>query len=159
MPRLQLSAAAQVACEALVARYPEPRGALLPALLLAQEEFGACSDEVISLVAQALDLPRSEVLAAASFHPLVRSQPPARHQIRACAGLSCRLAGSVQVLQILEERLGIAAGESTADGQVALERCECLGACATAPVLLADGELQASLTRRLLEQHLERLGL
>ena len=62
------------------------------------------------------------------------------------------------MMKLLSDRLGIGDGQATDDGELSLHRCECQGACATAPVLALDGDIHASLTRRLVEQLLERLG-
>ena len=141
-----------------MARYPERRAALLPVLLLARDEFGECSEVVVSFVAELLDLRLAQVAEVASFYPLLRDGPRARHPVCVCGGLSCRLSGSLEVVQILSERLGVEEGQATLDGEFSLHRCECMGACATAPVLALDGDIHASLTRRLVEHLLERLG-
>jgi len=158
MARLRFSPAARERCEAIVARYPERRAALLPVLLLARREFGECSPEVVGFVAELLELPPAHVTEVASFYPQLRDGVRARHTLRVCAGLSCRLGGANEVAQVLSERLGIGEGQASDDGEIALQRCECLGACATAPVLDLEGDIHTSLTRRLLEQLLERLG-
>jgi len=158
MSRLRFSPRARRRCEAMVARYPERRAALLPVLLLAREEFGECSEVVVSFGAELLDLPLAQVAEVASFYPLLGDGPRARHPLRVCCGLSCRLSGSMEVMQILSQRLGVEEGQATPDGEYSLHRCECMGACATAPVLALSGDIHASLTRRLVEQLLERLG-
>ena len=145
-------------CEEIVARYPEPRAALLPVLLLAQREFGSCSDEVAEFVGQLLGVTPAEVKGVSTFYPRLRHGRPARHHVLVCGGLSCRLMGCPEVLKVLQEGLGIEPGEVSADGLYALDRVECLGSCATAPVMEIDGDLHPSLTRRLIEQILQRMG-
>jgi len=158
MPRLRFSPQARERCETIVSQYPERRAALLPVLLLARQEFGECSDVVVAFVAELLELPLAHVTEVAAFYPQLRDGPRARHALGVCGGLSCRLSGSIEVMQLLSERLGIGDGQATVDGEISLQRCECQGACATAPVLSLDGDIHASLTRRLVEQLLERMG-
>jgi len=158
MARLAFTPELARECEAVVARYPEPRAALLPVLLLAQREFGSCTDEVAEFVGGLLGLTPAEVKGVSTFYSRLRSGRPARHHVCVCGGLSCRLMGSLEVVEALREGLGVEPGEVSADGHHALDLVECLGSCATAPVMEIDGELHPSLTRRLIEQILQRMG-
>lgn len=142
----------------ILGRYPEAGAALVPLLLLAQQEWGWCSPSVISHVAGLLEVPAVRAAGVASFYPLLRTDKPAgRCRLRVCDGLSCRLMGAETVLGQMRDSLGIEPGDTAADGHFTLERVPCLASCSTAPVMLVDDELHESLSRERLTQLLERI--
>ncbi len=117
-----------------ISRYPQPRGALLTALHVAREELRGLSPELFAELAPLFGLKTREVAEVASFYSLF-NQPPARAIIQVCTNLPCCLNGARAVVRALEARLGIRAGSATADGRFALVEVECLGSCASAPVV------------------------
>lgn len=145
-------------CERILSRYPRPEGALLPVLQLAQRQWGYISDGLVGHVAQLLGLPPVRVSGVVSFFPGLRTQPGGAHLIAVCRSLPCCLTGASEVVDHLRDRLGIDAGETTADGRFTLTEVECLGTCGTAPAMVVDGELHQSLTREKIDQLLERLA-
>ena len=140
-------------CEEIIGRYPSREGALVPLLLLFQDEVGCCSTEVVEYTARLLRLQPARVQGVVTFYPLLRSAPSDGQSIRVCSGLSCKLMGADHVRAHLMERLGIeSAGEPT------LESCQCLGVCSTAPVMMIDSELHESLSFERIDTILRRLG-
>jgi NADH-quinone oxidoreductase subunit E len=127
------------AIEREMARYPRKRGALLPALHLAQAEEGWLSKPKIAALAELFEIRPIEVLEVISFYNMFYDRPQGRHQVHVCTNLPCSLRGARDLLRGLEEHLGIEAGETTSDGRVTLRHEECLGACAWAPMMRADG--------------------
>src|SRR5579875_2297809 len=115
-------------------RYPNPRGALIEALHLARTEAGTLSMDVLTQIAGRFNMRPAEVAEVASFYSLL-TLPPARAVLQVCTGLPCCLRGARSVVQELEGRLGIRAGTATPDGRFAIAEVECLGSCATAPVM------------------------
>ena len=115
--------------EKLFDRYPEKRGALLPALYLAQAERGFVDREAAREVAELFDLAPVEVMEVLTFYNMFHTEPQGRHHVYVCTSLPCSL----------REHLGVGPGETTADGRISLDREECLGSCGTAPVLRVDG--------------------
>lgn len=126
--------------EELKTAYPRPGSALLPALYLIQEEKGHISAESMEYVAGKMGVSPAFVAGVVSFYTLFHRQPVGRHHIQLCRTLPCALRGSGPLLEHLEKRLGIKAGERTADGRVSLTTVECLGACDTAPMLQINEE-------------------
>lgn len=151
-----LSAAARAEIRRLAGLYEVRQSALLPALFVAQQEFGYLSPEAMAAVAEALDLPVSEVASVASFYSLFYLEPVGRHVIQVCTNLACMVNGCGAVVRRLEEHLGVAAGGTSADGRFTLRTVECLGACEEAPVLLADEDRWARVGPDTLERILER---
>lgn len=124
----------------IVARYPERRSAIMPLLHLAQEERGYIATDDVQAIAGILGLTPAEVESVSSFYALYRPQREGRYVITVCANLACVLAGARRLVQHLEQRLGIRAGETTGDGVFTLKVTgECLAACDQAPVMQING--------------------
>ena len=155
---VEFSAQSQQECQRILACYPNREGALLPVLHLAQQEWGHLSEEVVGYLSDLLELPPARVSGVVSFYPRFRTRPVGEHLIEVCSTLSCSLMGSEEVVDYLREKLGIEVGETTSDGRFTLQRIECLAACGTAPVMMVDGELYESLTRKKIDQILDRLS-
>lgn len=130
-----LSAATRAQIDAEIAKYPKRRGALLPALHLAQAEEGWLSPAKVAALAAIFELHPIEIQEVISFYNMFYDAPQGRHHVYVCTNLPCSLRGARGLLRSLEQHLGIRAGETTPDGRVSLGREECLGACAYAPML------------------------
>src|ERR1700730_975512 len=115
-------------------RFPNPRGALLAALYLARDDLGALGPEAFAELAPLFGMHANEVAEVASFYSLF-NLPRAQAVIQVCTNLPCCLRGARGVVRELERRLAIKSGTATPDGRFAIAEVECLGACATAPVL------------------------
>ena len=129
----------------LVEAYPRKRSALIPMLLVAQQEHGWVKPKAIEYVARVLDMTPSDVDSVASFYTLLHRSPVGKHVIQVCTNLSCMLCGSDNIERTLEEQLGIKVGETTSDGMFTLIEAECLGSCTTAPVVQVNGEFRENL--------------
>jgi NADH-quinone oxidoreductase subunit E len=138
--------------------YPDPRGALLPVLHLAQEAFGHISLEAEEYVAGLFSLSPAHVHEVVTFYTLYFQAPPGRHIVAVCHNLSCHLAGAPRLLAHLRERLGVEAGETTADGRVTLLAVECLCACERAPMAQVDDRYEFDLTPEKVDRLLEGLA-
>ncbi len=131
--------------EAEIAKYPEKRGALLPALYSLQKEHGWVSPEGAAELAGLLDIRPVEVMEVVSFYNMFYDRPQPRHHVHVCTNLSCSLRGARTLLRQLEAHLGIAAGQATPDGRIALGHEECLGACGYAPMMRVDEQYHEDL--------------
>jgi NADH-quinone oxidoreductase subunit E len=141
----------------LQALYPERQAALLPVLRMAQDTFGYVSPEVEVYVAELFELSPAHVHEVVTFYTLFFQRPVGRHVISVCHNLSCSLRGAEDVVAYLEERLGVEAGETTADGRVTLLRVECLCACEAAPMMQVDETYVGPLDRGTIDRLLEGL--
>jgi NADH-quinone oxidoreductase subunit E len=137
--------------------YPNPRGALLPVLHLAQETFGYVSLEVEEYVAGLFALSPAHVHEVVTFYTLYFQTPPGRHVVAVCHNLSCHLAGAPRLLAHAKARLGVEVGETTDDGRVTLLAVECLCACEHAPMAQIDDRYELDLTPGKLDRLLEGL--
>lgn len=129
-------------------KHPATRGSLIPILQDIQERIGYLSQEAITELEQRLGVSANEIFGVATFYTQFRFTPPGRHTIVSCQGTACHVRGGRQILNDLQQRLGIAAGQTTADGQFDLERVACLGCCALAPVVAVDGKVHAQVTTK-----------
>lgn len=127
-------------------RYPESKSAILPALRLAQEEYGWLSREAIEEVSDALDLTPAYCMSVASFYDLFNFEPIGRHTIEVCTNVCCGLVNAQAVLESFERELDIAPGETTADGEITLRAVECLGGCSTPTIVAIDQRYRQSVT-------------
>jgi NADH-quinone oxidoreductase subunit F len=123
----------------ILERYPVKRSALLPALFLAQEQFGYLSQEAMEYLARLLDLTPAQVHDTASYYAMYRFQPEGRTLLEFCTTLSCSLGGAEGLLQSTCRKLGISEGGTSADGKFTVKRVECLAACGGAPAVQVDG--------------------
>src|SRR5205823_15047460 len=123
---------------AVVALYPEPRSAIIPALRLAQEEHGWLSTEAFEQVADATGFTPALCRSVASFYDMFRLDPVGRHEICVCTNISCALVGAGETLRAFEQELGVLAGETTGDGMFSLKIVECYGGCGWGPPASAD---------------------
>ncbi|HET7171558.1 MAG TPA: NADH-quinone oxidoreductase subunit NuoE [Gaiellales bacterium] len=122
----------------VMALYPEPRSAIVPALRLAQDEFGWLSTEALEAVADATGFTPALAKAVASFYDMFRLVPAGVHEICVCTNVSCALVGAGDTLRELERQLSIRAGETTPDGRITLRTVECYGGCGWGPVVSVD---------------------
>jgi NADH-quinone oxidoreductase subunit E len=140
-----------------IARYPEKRSALLPALWLAQREQGFCSIEAQKQIAEKIGVSAAYVAGVVSFYTMFHTQPVGRHVMDVCTTVSCWLRGSDELVQHLEQKLGIKAGETTPDGRITLRTVECLGSCGTAPMCQINDDYHEDLTFEKIDRILERM--
>jgi NADH-quinone oxidoreductase subunit E len=128
-------------------RYPTSEAVLLPALHLAQRAWGGwLPDEAIAAVAAELNLPVSKVYGVVTFYDLYHQHPVGRHRIRVCTNLSCQLRGAEEIMEVLQQELGVGEEEITPDGRCSYVHFECLGSCDTAPMMMVDETYHENLT-------------
>ncbi|MCX7839665.1 MAG: NADH-quinone oxidoreductase subunit NuoE [Anaerolineae bacterium] len=142
----------------LMARYPEPRSAVMPALHLVQRELGWLPDEAIQDIADVIGMSKTEVNSVAMFYTMYAREPRGKHTIMFCTDLPCALNGADEMLEHLEHKLGCKAGQTSPDGKITLQEAKCLGGCHRAPVMLVDGvEHVENLTLDKLDKIIEQL--
>jgi NADH-quinone oxidoreductase subunit E len=124
--------------------YPHSKSAILPALRLAQEEYGWLPPEALAEVGEALELTPAYCMAVASFYDMLHLEPVGTHTIEVCTNVCCGLVNAQAVLESFERELGVAPGETTADGAITLRAVECLGGCSTPTIVAVDGRYRQS---------------
>ena len=144
-----------------VARFPEDkkRSAVLQSLYAAQHQNeGFLTTELMDAVAEYLDLPPMYVYEVASFYSIFETRPVARNNVAICTNISCMLMGSDDIVEYVENKLGIKMGESTEDGRIYL-KCEeeCLAACAGGPMMQVNHVYHENLTPEKVDEILDGL--
>jgi NADH-quinone oxidoreductase subunit E len=124
--------------ERVAERYPNRKSAIIPALRLAQEEFGWLPPEAFEAVAEGLETTPAFAQSVASFYDMFHLTPTGKHLIEVCTNVACALNGAGEVLGAFEEQLGLHPGETSEDGQFTLRTVECLGGCGTAPTVAVN---------------------
>ncbi len=119
---------------------------LLAILEETQTRYRYLPRDVLILTSERLNVPLSQVYSVATFYNAFSLTPQGRHKFQVCTGTACHVRGAMQVLDRLETRLDIRAGQTSADLEYTLETVNCLGACALAPLVIASGEYQKQMT-------------
>jgi NADH-quinone oxidoreductase subunit E len=143
--------------DAIVARYPQRAGAMLPVLWIVQNARGWLSPRSVKEVAAYLEVPQAHVEGVITFYTMFRGDPVGRHVAMVCKTLSCRLRGAQEVLDALAAKYEIQMGGTTADGRVTIETAECLGLCDMAPCMLVGSQRFGNLTPKTAIDALEGL--
>jgi NADH-quinone oxidoreductase subunit E len=124
----------------------DKRSACIEALKTVQRRRGWVSDEAIRDLAPLLEMSPHELDSVATFYSLIFRKPVGRHVILLCDSISCWIVGHEEIRDCLQEKLGIALGETTADERFTLLTVPCLGACDRAPAMMIDGDLHTELS-------------
>lgn len=143
---LEFSATAKQELDRIFGRYTTKQAALLPALYLAQREFGYVSPEAMEYVAGIVGVSPTRVYEVATFYTMYNKQPVGKYFIQVCTNISCALRGGMDLLAYLSKKLGIAEGQTTKDGRYTLVKVECLGACGNAPMMQVNDDYYEDLT-------------
>ncbi|MDD4052828.1 MAG: NAD(P)H-dependent oxidoreductase subunit E [candidate division Zixibacteria bacterium] len=130
-----------------MARYPSRRSAILPALTAAYKQVGHLNPAIYREIARVMDIPYIEIAEAASFYTMFPKHEVGRYLIQVCHNISCSLRGADNLIAYIEQKLGIALGETTPDKLFTLIAVECLGGCATAPTMQINDTYYENLTR------------
>ena len=143
------------------ARFPEDRqrSAVIGALHAVQHaNDGYLTPELMNAVAEYLELPSLHVYEVATFYSMFQTKPVGRHNVAICTNVSCMLRGAEEIVEHVENRLGVKLGESTGDGRIYLKREEeCLAACCGAPMMMVNHKYYENLTREQVDEILDGL--
>jgi len=141
-------------------RYPAgaESSLVLPCLRRIQEDRGFVAESDIAELAAYIPVPRIQIEEVLSHYTQFRRAPIGRWHLQACRNLSCSMRGAEGVIEHLEQKLGIAAGQTTADGRFTLSTVECLGSCGTAPVLMVNETYHESMSTARLDALIEELA-
>jgi NADH-quinone oxidoreductase subunit E len=154
---LEISDKVRRQIEDILSRYPRREAALLPVLHCLQKERGCISAAEEQWVAERMGIKPIKVREVVSFYSMFRRQPAGKYHLQVCSNLSCSLEEGDSLLAYLEDKLGIKAGETTADGRFTLSRVECLGACDEAPCLMVNFDYHTRLNRDKIDRLIQEL--
>jgi formate dehydrogenase subunit gamma len=149
---------AETTARAIAAEHGNRPDELIEMLHDVQAALGFVPEAVIPVLAQALNLSRAEVHGVVTFYHDFRRKPAGRHVLKLCRAEACQSMGGEAIVKRAEDRLGVACGETSADGRVTLEPTYCLGLCATAPSAMIDGRVVGRMTADRLDALLRDAG-
>jgi len=138
-------------------RYPKSKPLVLPALWMAQQQFGWISPEVMKYVAGLLDLPVSHVYGVVTFYTMFNMKPVGKYHLQVCTNVSCQLRGGDRLLDHACRRLNVGRGETTGDSRFTVTEVECLGSCGTAPAVQVNDDYHENLSVERLDNLLNEL--
>jgi NADH-quinone oxidoreductase subunit E len=143
---MNLSERTKARFAAEVAKYPadQKQSAVMACLAVVQQEQGWVSAEAEEAVAQYLGMAPIAVREVTTFYNMYNQQPVGRFKLTVCTNLPCQLRNGQHALQHLCHKLGIEEGGTSADGLFTVQKSECLGACADAPVMLVNDRQMVS---------------
>lgn len=155
-----LSDAAIAEIDKYVAKYPaeQKQSAVMGALHAVQDDcHGSLTTELMDAVADYLEMPAIAVYEVATFYSMYELKPVGKHKISICTNISCLLCGSDEIVNHLNNKLGVKFGQTTEDGQFTLKEVECLGACGGAPMFQIGKTYYENLTAEKVDQILDSL--
>ncbi|WP_374320576.1 NADH-quinone oxidoreductase subunit NuoE [Aquabacterium sp.] len=129
-----------------LAKYPadQRQSAVMACLAIIQQELGWVSPESEQELADYIGMPAIAVHEVVTFYNMYNQKPVGKYKLNVCTNLPCQLRDGQKALQHLCEKLGVEDGGTTADGLFTVQHCECLGACADAPVALVNDRQMVS---------------
>ena len=136
----------QKSLEDIIHHYRQDSGNVITLLQETQESLGYIPREAIDYFAETLNIAPSRFYGVATFYAQFRFTPMGRHVMKVCHGTACHVQGAETLDVMVESKLGIKPGGTTADGEFTVERVACLGCCSLAPVVMIDGEVYGRLT-------------
>ncbi|MEK6600024.1 MAG: NADH-quinone oxidoreductase subunit NuoE [Deltaproteobacteria bacterium] len=138
-------------------KYPRKRFASMDALMIAQEECGCLTEEVLKEVAYMLDIAPVQLNQVAAFYTMYNKKPVGKYHIQVCTNVPCSLLGAEHIAELISKKLGIKKGETTPDKRFTLSEVECLGSCGTAPMMQINDDYYENLTEENIEEILKGL--
>jgi NADH-quinone oxidoreductase E subunit len=143
--------------EEIVSRYSSKEAALLPVLHLVQNETGFISAQEEEQIAKLLGIKPIKVKEVVTFYTMYNQEKIGKYHIQVCSNLSCSLLGAESLIDYLKQKLGVGAGETTADNKFTLTTVECLGACEQAPCLMINFDYYGNLDTKKIDDILDNL--
>lgn len=153
-----LSDAAAARIQELVKEYPNSKSALVPALYVAQREYGGwLPREAIIGVAEELNLSESHVYGVATFYSMFYLRPVGQNLVQVCTTSPCGLRGAKEITECFKRRLGLEVGDTSSDGKFTLMEVECLAACHEAPMAQINEDYYLQLDEKKVDEIISAL--
>ncbi len=132
----------------ILSAHKRKREEIIPILQEIQAEFSYLPTDALLQVARYTRAPESRVYGIATFYAQFRFTPMGQNHIMVCRGTACHVGGASQVIDEVEERIGIKEGETSSDGEFSVETVSCIGTCGLAPTMVVNDVTYGRLTRK-----------
>jgi NADH-quinone oxidoreductase subunit F len=146
----------QVALDGILERYKRNPGQIIAILHELQDRETYLPEEDLRYIARELAIPTSQIFHISTFYKAYSLKPRGKHQCNVCMGTACHVRGAPLILEEIERKLNVKAGDTTPDLEFSLSTVNCVGACSLAPIVTIDGEyygnMRASQAGRLIER-------
>lgn len=146
MPITSVPDESRTAFAAIIQSYPGEKRYIIPIMHHLNRQYHYLPRPALELTAQHTGVPFSQVYSMATFYKAFSLVPRGCHHFRVCDGTTCHIKGSRLITDELQKQLGIRVGETTPDREFSMETVNCIGACALAPAMLADGKVYPRVT-------------
>ena len=143
--------------ENILSKYPDKRSATLPLLHLAQSQDGYITSSAINCIADLVDCHPAIVMDCVSFYTMFYTKAQGKYNVQVCQTLSCSLNGADKLVDHMQNKCGIKAGETSPIKKYTLMKVECLGSCGTAPVVQINNDYHEALSIENFDALLENL--
>ncbi|PLX87279.1 MAG: NADH-quinone oxidoreductase subunit NuoE [Desulfuromonas sp.] len=134
------------AANAVIDKYQDMHGALMPVLQEIQEAYGYIPEETVHLTAERLNVYASQIYGVLTFYAQFHLEPRGKYIIRVCMGTACHVKGAGRIGDTIKERLGVGHAETTEDLLFTAEYVACIGACGMAPVIMVNDATYGSIS-------------
>ncbi len=104
------------------------------------------SYDATKVIAREMGLSLTQVYNFVTFYAMLSTKAHGKFTIRICKSAPCHVNGAAEVINAIEDQLGIKMGETTEDGRFTLEYCPCLGLCDIAPAIMINKKVYGNLT-------------
>lgn len=140
----------------IVKKYNKDKSQLVSILQDIQAEYNYLPRKALNKLSKKLDIPQSQIYSMATFFRAFSLKPRGKHIINVCLGTACHVRGGELIAESLERQLNVKRGGTTADGKFTLESVNCMGCCATGPVVKIDEEYFGHMTNDKVEPMLKK---
>lgn len=131
--------------KAVIEANKDDKSMLMHVMQEAQGIYGYLPYEVQVMIAEGMDIPLEKIYGVSTFYAQFALSPKGKYNISVCLGTACYVKGAQSILDKVEEKLGIGAGECTQDTKFSVEECRCIGACGLAPVMTVNDDVYGRL--------------
>jgi len=141
-----MSAETAAVTEGIVKAFAADRSRLMDIVLAMQHRFGHISDDAVVLIAAGLNIHPVEVEDTVSFYAFLDREKRGRNRVRLSKTPISMMKGARAVASAFEQALGLAIGETSADGEFTLEWTSDIGMADQEPAALINAIILTELT-------------
>lgn len=142
--------------DSVLDKWDGKKNSLISILLDVQSKYNYLPKDALVRIAEKLNIPLIQVYSVATFYKSFSLKPRGRHLITVCLGTACHVRGAPRILDEIQRKLKIEAGETTENNEFTLETVRCLGCCALGPIVTIDDEYHSQMTIKEIGSILER---